>query len=52
MKAMLTSSLGGTRKVNGGKVPSVLIERNGLLENLKSIWEPNARVMIICANPS
>ena len=52
MKAMLTSSLGGTRKVNGGKVPSVLIERNGLLENLKSIWVPNARVMIICANPS
>ncbi len=51
MKAMLTSSLGGAFKVNGIRVPDVLIQQNGLLDNLKSIWIPNARVLIICANP-
>lgn len=51
MKAMLTSSLGGSRKVNGTRVPDILIQQNGLLDNLKSIWIPNARVLIICANP-
>ncbi len=51
MKAMLTSSLGGSSKENGIRVPSVLIRRNGLLENLKSIWTQNANVLIICADP-
>lgn len=51
MKAMLTSSLGGSSKVNGIRVPSVLIQRNGLLDNLKSIWTANANVLIICADP-
>lgn len=35
MKVMLTSSLGGSGKVNGVRVPSVLIQRNGLLDNLR-----------------
>ena len=52
MKAMLTSSLGGSSKVNGIRVPSVLIQRNGLLDNLKSIWITDANVLIICADPS
>ena len=51
MKAILTSSLGGSSKVNGTRVPDVLIQQNGLLDNLKSIWTPDARVLIICANP-
>ena len=51
MKAMLTSSLGGSVKVNGIRVPNVLIQQNGLLDRLKSIWIPNAKVLIICANP-
>ncbi len=51
MKAMLTSALGGSIKVNGTRVPDVLIQHNGLLDRLKSIWIPNARVLIICANP-
>lgn len=38
--------------MNGVRVPSVLIQRNGLLGNLKSIWTPNARVLIICSDPS
>ncbi len=52
MKAMLASALGATRKVNGTKVPSVIIQRNGFLERLKSIWVQNARVLIICGDPS
>ena len=51
MKAMLTSALGGSCKVNGTRIPDVLIRHNGLLDRLKSIWIPNARVLIICANP-
>lgn len=52
MKVMLTSSLGGSTKVNGIRVPSVLIQHNGLLNSLKSIWTQNANVLIICADPS
>lgn len=52
MKAMLTSSLGGAFKVNGTRVPSVFIQHNGLLDNLKSIWIQNAKVLIICADPT
>jgi len=52
MKAMLTSSLGGSFKVNGVRVPSVLIQENGLLDNLKSMWVQNAKVLIICADPT
>ncbi len=52
MRAMLTSSLGGSSKVNGTRVPSVLIQRNGLLDSLETIWIQNAKVLIICADPS
>ncbi len=51
MKAMLTSSLGGAIKMNGRRIPDVLIQRNGLLDKLKSIWPQDAKVLIICANP-
>ncbi len=51
MKAILTSSLGGAFKINGKRVPSILIEANGLLEALKKIWISNAKVLIICASP-
>lgn len=51
MKAMLTSSLGGSSKVNGIRVPSVLIQQNALLNNLKSIWISDANVLIICGDP-
>lgn len=52
MKVMLTSSLGGSSIVNGIRVPSVLIQKNGLLDKLKSIWVSSAHVLIVCANPS
>lgn len=51
MKVMLTSSLGGSSKVNGTRVPSILIQHNGLLDSLKSIWKQDATVLIICADP-
>ena len=51
MKVMLTSLLGGSSKVNGTRVPSILIQHNGLLDSLKSIWKQNASVLIICADP-
>ncbi len=52
MKAILTSSLGGSIKVNGKWIPSTLIEENGLLNRIKSIWKENAKVMMICASPN
>ena len=52
MKVMLTSSLGGSNKVDGIRIPCVLIQQNGLLESLKSIWIQNANVLIVCADPS
>lgn len=52
MKVILTSSLGVSRKVNGVKIPSILIQSNGLLDNLKAIWKTNAKVLIICGAPN
>ena len=52
MKAMLTSSLGGSVRENGKRVPALLIQSNGLLENLKSLWPENPRVLIVCADPA
>ena len=51
MKAMLTSSLGGFRKENGVREPSILFEKNKLLSNLKTIWPQDAKVLIIAADP-
>lgn len=51
MKAILTSSLGGSSKVNGVRMPSVLIQENQLLKNLKFIWTEGAKVLIICGDP-
>ena len=46
-----TSSLGGSVKVNGKRVPSVLLTDNGLPDKLKELWVENSKVMIICASP-
>lgn len=52
MRAILTSSLGGSIKVNGKRMPSILIEENGLLNRIKLIWPERAKVMMICASPN
>lgn len=49
---MLTSSLGGSARVEGKRVPAMLIAENGLLDNLKAMWPPEARVLILSSNPS
>lgn len=51
MKAILTSSLGGAFKVDGKRIPSVLLADNGLLSKLREVWRDNARVMLVCGSP-
>lgn len=52
MKAILTSSLGGYRYEEGRRVADRLIERNGLVDRLRSIWPDKARVLILRADPT
>lgn len=51
MNIILTSSLGGSYKVDGKRVPSVFLTDNGLLEKMKELWVEDSKVMIICASP-
>lgn len=52
MNIILTSSLGGSFKVNGQRIPSVFLTDNGLLDKLKELWVEDSKVMIICASPN
>ena len=40
MVAILTSSLGGSHKVNGKRIPTCLQNENGLLDQIKKYWKP------------
>ena len=51
MVAILTSSLGGSHKVNGNRIPTYLLKENGLTNILKRYWKPKSKVLIIPANP-
>ena len=51
MVAILTSSLGGSCKVAGKRVPAHLLSENGLLEKIKTYWKDNSHVLIISASP-
>ncbi len=51
MIAILTSSLGGSRKVDGRRYPGPLLEENGLVEQIKRVWPGNANVLLISASP-
>ena len=51
MNIILTSSLGGSYKVDGKRVPSVFLTDNGLLDKMKELWVEDSKVMIICASP-
>lgn len=51
MKAILTSSLGGSVQVNGRRIPAGFLTNNGLLDMLKTLWVKDSRVMIVCASP-
>ena len=52
MNVILTSHLGGSYRENGKRIPAMLLEDNGLLEKLRSLWPDNARVLMICADPT
>lgn len=49
MVAILTSSLGGSHKVDGKWLPTYLLNQNGLTDIMKSYWKIGSRVLIICA---
>ncbi len=51
MTAVLASTLGGSVKENGKWVPSTLMDENGQLDKIKSIWKENAKVLLFCASP-
>ncbi|MBR5961401.1 MAG: Type 1 glutamine amidotransferase-like domain-containing protein [Clostridia bacterium] len=52
MNVILTSHLGGSYRENGKRIPAMLMEDNGLLEKLRSLWPDSARVLMICADPA
>ena len=52
MNIILTSSLGGSIKVNGRWVPSTIFSNNELLDKFKELWVEDSKVMIICASPN
>ena len=52
MKAVLTSSLGGALRVGERRMPAVLIETNGLLDKVRSLWPEEANVLMMSASPS
>ena len=52
MVAILTSSLGGSYKVNGKRIPTCLQNENGLLDQIKKYWKPMSKVLIISAGPN
>lgn len=51
MNTILTSSLGGSVKIDGKRIAAPLLNENGMVDKLKKIWPQNARIMIICADP-
>ena len=51
MKVLLTSSIGGSIKENGERIPAPLFGYNGFLEKLQSEWAQNSKMMIICSAP-
>ena len=51
MKTIMASALGGQIKVDGKRVPTKLMEDNGLLEMIRSSWEDGSKVLIFSGSP-
>ena len=51
MKAILTSSIGGSVKVKGRRIPIPLMGENGQLDKMKAFWRKNSRILLISASP-
>ena len=52
MTLFLTSHIGGSVRKDGQRIPSSLITDNNLVNNLKTRWPEQAKVMFIAANPN
>ena len=52
MKVIMTSSIGGSIKENGNRIPTQLLGYNGLLEKLQREWVNQAKVLIIAGSPT
>ena len=52
MNIILTGSLGGSFKVNGKRIPSIVLTNKGMLDKLKELWVEGSKVMIICGSPN
>lgn len=51
MIAILTSSLGGSYRIDGKRVPTFLLNENGLTDKIKSFWKNDSKVLIMSAAP-
>jgi dipeptidase E len=51
MITILTSSLGGSCKINGKRVPTFLLNENSLTDKIKGFWKEDSNVLIISASP-
>lgn len=51
MKLFLTSSIGGSYKENGIRIPCALDESNQFIVNLKKHWTTNSKCLIISSDP-
>ncbi len=51
MTLFLTSHIGGSVKIDGRRVPALIMPDNRLVMELKSRWKPNTRILLIVADP-
>ncbi len=51
MKLILSSSIGGSVKENGVRIPVPLFTDNGFLDMLKQDWVEDAKVLMIVSSP-
>ena len=45
MKAILASSIGGQIKADGRRLPARLLDDNGLLNTILSLWKDDSKVI-------
>lgn len=52
MIGIFASSIGGTYKSEGRRLPTFLLNENSMLDNIKKYWKIESKVIIISASPS
>ena len=52
MRIIMASSIGGSIKENGKRIPAPLLGYNNFLEKIQNEWIHNSKVMIITASPN